>query len=391
MTDSRSPSDRSTGAESAARRAVGEARLVTDRKDLVQAVEALRLADVVGLDTEFVRERTYYPRPGLIQVSDGRQVWLLDPIALPEMPELGTVLADRDIVKVLHSVGEDLAVLEQVASQLPGPLFDTQVAAALLGYPLQLRYEHLVAECFGVELPGGKARNDWCRRPLPLELLEYAAQDVIWLPGLCRRLSGELVAAGRLDWLEEDCARLIRQAAGDSEAAPLVRVKGAGRLDNAALALLQALAEWREHQARERDLPRRFVLDDPALIELAVVAAERGADPAIATLPPRQQKRYRASLERVLDGVDLEGFERPAALDPLTPAQRERLKEMQQEIRTAAGELGIEPALIASRRELTRLLHGERPDWLDGWRGTVLGKRLPEASANMPPADGEPR
>lgn len=391
MTQKQDSRDRQSGREQRAAVAVTDALFITERTGLEAAMQACAQARVIGLDTEFVRERTFYARPGLIQVSDGDRVWLLDPIALPSMPELAEVLSDERITKVLHSVGEDLEILATVTGALPHPLFDTQLAAAMLGEPLQIRYEHLVAEIIGTELPGGKARNNWCRRPLAPDLLEYAAQDVIWLPRLCAVLSARLAEAGRLDWLEEDCARLVERARDGAGAAPLSRIKGAGRLDNAALARLDALAGWREEQARERDLPRRFVLDDAALLNLAQTAQRLGDDQAATALPARERARYGESLHATLEIADLEGFERPPWIDPLDPKERETLRALQQAVGSVADELGVEPAVIASKRELTRLVRGEHPDWLDGWRGRVLDGRLPDASATISPTDSKPR
>lgn len=391
MTQKQESRHRHGGREERAAAAVTDARFITDRAGLEAAMQACAEARVIGLDTEFVRERTFYARPGLLQISDGHHVWLLDPIELPAMPELAEVLVDERITKVLHSVGEDLEILETVTGALPRPLFDTQLAAATLGEPLQTRYEHLVANTFGVELPGGKARNNWCRRPLAADLLEYAAQDVIWLPQLCAELSARLADAGRLDWLEEDCERLVERARNASAVNPLSRIKGAGRLADAALARLETLADWREEQARERDLPRRFVLDDATLIDLARTAEAQDDHQAVASLPNREQARYGESLLEALKKADAAAFERPMWIDSLEPAERETLRSLQQAVGAVAGELGVEPALIASKRELTRLVRGEHPDWLDGWRGRVLDGRLEVASDTISPSSSAPR
>lgn len=364
-----------------ARSAARNPEWIGSRDAAERAANRWRCDAVLGIDTEFVRERTFHARPGLVQISNGEQAWLLDVVALPHFPELGEMLADRTVCKVLHSVGEDLDVLQAVGGALPRPLFDTQIAAAMLGMPLQSRYENLVEAAFGVELVGGKARNDWCRRPLADSLLAYAAEDVAWLPALKERLENRLEHAGRLAWHREDCERIVAGAGNQPPA--LSRVKGAGRLDDQALACLQALSEWREDTADRRDLPRRFVLGDDELINLATAAAKNRLDTALGELSPRHRKRYGEAIERSLTSADSERFERPAWLDTLTPEQRERVKAAQQAVGTIAEELGIEPAVIASKKELTRLVRGERPDWLDGWRGNLLAGRLEAASVSI--------
>ncbi|MFP4277909.1 MAG: ribonuclease D [Wenzhouxiangella sp.] len=357
--------------------AVAQAGLRSQPGELAAAAEDWASAPAVGLDTEFVRERTFYPRPGLIQASDGHKVWLLDAVELAKMPELGDLLNDRQRTKILHSVGEDMEVFRILTNTVPDPLFDTQIAAAMLGRPLQLRYEQLVAETLGVELAGGKARSNWCKRPLTRDLLTYAAQDVIWLPRLYQYLAEQLQTAGRLHWLHEDCARLVQSARTDDPGSPLLRVKGAGRLSDAALAVLERLAEWREQTARQRDLPRSFVIRDDDLLRLAEQAARGLLDQTLRALPDPVRRRYRDQIAAIAEQEAPSNFTRPAALVALHPDQRAWIAEAQQSIRTLAENMGIEPALIASKRELTRIARGEHPDWLDGWRGPLLGEALP--------------
>jgi len=340
-------------------------------------------ARTLGIDTEFVRERTFYPKPGLIQLSDGDRVWLIDPIERSDFSSLESVLLDSDTTKILHSVGEDLEIFRILTGVLPQPLFDTQIAAAMLGNPLQCRYEHLVEQCFGVELAGGQGRSDWCHRPLAPRLLEYAAQDVIWLPRLHEILRESLDRSGRLPWLEEDCQRLIDRAGTNQSGQPILRVKGAGRLRDSQLGWLDRLAQWRDTEAQRRDLPRSFVVRDEALLDLAENAEQAGSfAQATAALPHPVRRRYGETFQRLLEAGPTAGFQRPPELTQLTQEQRQAVKQAQNEVRDIAEELGIEPALIASKRELTRLIRGERPDWLNGWRAELVGhladRRSPE-------------
>ncbi|TVQ29276.1 MAG: ribonuclease D [Wenzhouxiangella sp.] len=357
-----------------------EAKLLNPEPNLEEAALHWAKTTTIGLDTEFVRERTFFPRPGLVQICDGQKVWLLDVAQAHPLGELGQMLERRETIKILHSVGEDLEIFRILTGKLPRPLFDTQIAAAMLGLPLQVRYENLVEHCFSVTLPGGKARSDWCKRPLAPELLDYAAQDVIWLPRLQAHLSEALEARDRLAWLEEDCQRLVDRAEHDGPTdQSLARVKGAGRLEDPALAWLATLVTWRDQQARERDLPRSFVVRDEALIEIAHALAGSGVqEAALSALPAGLRRRQGKQLLEQLDEIGpAENFERPAELNALSPEQRTWLKAAQQVVRQQAEALEIDPALIASKRELTRLVRGEQPDWLSGWRGEVLSD-LPE-------------
>lgn len=327
----------------------------------------------LGIDTEFVREKTYYPRPGLVQLSDGQQVWLLDPID-PEPPShLRDALNCQGTLKILHSVGEDLEVLQLVTGTLPAPLFDTQIGAAMLGHPLQMRYEHLVEQCFGVALPGGQARSDWCQRPLSQSLLSYAAQDVIWLPRLQQLLAEKLDRLGRLAWLEEDCQRLLSSASASDTSSAAARVKGAGRLNDGQLARLEALAKWRLEEAKRRDLPKSFIIRDEHLLTLAETSASpRAISDAIQALPPSIQRRYKGTIETMLSHPPNGDYQRPSELIALSKEEQALVKELQQATRKVADELGVDPALLASRKALLKLIREERPDWVNGWRGQWL-------------------
>lgn len=359
--------------------AVDQACMLASAETLADSAAGWLQAGAIGLDTEFVRERTYFPRPGLIQVSDGATVWFIDVVALAQPEALGRLLDHRGSTKVLHSVGEDLEIFRILTGTVPDPLFDTQIAAAMLGNPLQCRYEHLVAQVFGVELAGGQARSDWCRRPLSQSLLTYAAQDVIWLPRLCEYLGEQLDRAGRMPWLEEDCARLVERARGESDEPAVLRVKGGGRLTDAGLSVLARLAEWRDGQARARDLPRSFVIKDEQLIALAEAHARPDQlGQTLNQLPPAIRRRYAETLEALITQGPDPAFARPPEFQQLDPESREQIRSLQDAVGKIAKELAIEPALIASKRELTRLVRGQHPDWLSGWRGQLLAPALAE-------------
>ncbi len=357
--------------------AVSHARLISDAGQLAALVERWLGAPALALDTEFVRERTFYPQPGLVQISDGQAIYLLDAVALPSMPSLARLLGQADQDNILHSVGEDLEVLRILCAVVPRPLFDTQIAAALLGYPLQCRYESLVAEVLEVELPGGKARSDWRKRPLTRDLTTYAAQDVIWLPRLREVLAEALDRQGRLAWLRQDCDRLVDAACQPASEPALLRVKGAGNLADDALERLARLAEWREREARRRDLPRGFVLRDDTLLLLAAAATSAEREKQLRLLPPGAQRRYTDALMNLLEQDADSRFSRPPALIQLTQEQREQIKLCQKQIGSVAASLQIDPALLASRREITRVIRGEKPGWLDGWRREFLAEFLP--------------
>ena len=346
---------------------------VDSRAKYESMIDTLSHQSMVGIDTEFVRERTFYPEPGLVQISDGKSVWLLDVVAIKDHAPLESLINADASQKVLHSVGEDLEILSLLTSAYPQPLFDTQMAAALLGFPLQMRYEHLVEVIFGTILPGGQARSNWCQRPLSPGLLAYAAQDVIYLPTMAELLSEALDGLGRLSWLAEDCKRLITTR--DSESEPLLKVKGAGRLSRVAMAYTASLASWRDQQARQRNLPKSFVLKDELLLEMGTKAEQLGPARAVDALG-NQFRRWRDACTLALETADVAAFKVPVELIPLTASQRQCLKEWQQKTATLAESLNLDPGVLASKRQLSRLIRGETPDWLEGWRGPLLKDAL---------------
>ena len=328
----------------------------------------------IGVDTEFVRERTYFPRPGLLQFSDGEQVWLVDPVTLEGSPALaslvGAIMSNAHACKILHSTGEDLEVIDMVGHAEPSPLFDTQRAAALLGWPLQIRYELLARDLLDIEFPGGLGRNDWRRRPLPDAWIEYAANDVIALPRMREVLSEKLTRAGRLGWLVEDCRRILQRQHQVSD--PVLRVKGAAGLSDEELERLARLVHWREEQARGRDIPRGFVIADPVVLQLARRKTPRQQDfDQFEGGRQRVGRRDQAAIMALLQAGPGD-YQRPPELEVLTNEQRARIKEMQGRVKQIADELEVEPAVLASKRDLTRKVQGVDCDWLDGWRGELL-------------------
>jgi len=194
-------------------------------------MEALAEAASLAVDTEFVRERTYFPRLCLVQVAEAGRVSLVDTLALEDLGPLEALLGRRSAVKVLHAARQDLEVLMPVTGTPTGPVFDTQIAAALLGFPPQVGYADLVRQLLGVELPKGHARTNWAARPLREEQLAYAADDVRYLGPVAAALTGRLRAAGRVAWLEEDCAAVSDPALYRNEPADAWRrVKGLDRM-----------------------------------------------------------------------------------------------------------------------------------------------------------------
>jgi ribonuclease D len=334
----------------------------------------------LALDTEFVRERTYFPKLCLIQAAIGGDIELIDVLAIEDGGALAPVLTDPGRPKILHAARQDIEALLPLTFTPLAPVFDTQQAAALLGYPAQIGYAELVRQLLGVELAKGHARTDWSRRPLSREQLAYAADDVRYLPAIAAALGERLEAAGRQAWFDEESAALRDIALYRVEPAEAWRrLKGLERFNDAAFATARALAAWRERRAIARDLPRGWVLPDAAIHQLAQTRPRTREQLSRAdAVPPgtaaRAADELLAAIAAAADGAaprDTAEIGRPGA-------EELRLeKALQKELAVIAGELGIQPEILATRRELAALSRGARElPLLAGWRRDVVGKRL---------------
>jgi len=352
---------------------------------LAAAAERWRSAPLLGIDTEFVRERTFYPRLGLLQVSDGARCALVDPVALADLEPLRRVLRDERILKVAHSPSEDMEVLFHRFGEFPRPLFDTQAAAALAGREGGMSYQRLVREVLGIELAKGETRTDWLRRPLSPEQVEYAAQDVELLLPLHDALAPALVEAGRVEWVLDESRRLQEPTRFLPDPADAyLRLGGIGSLDQRQEAVLRALAAWRERQARERDLPRNFVLKETALVALARRRPQRKADlQHIPDLPPRQAERQADALLGIVheaERLPAEELPPPRTRGPRDERGRVLLDRLVDATRVRAEQLAVPPTVLASRRDLKQLLTTKAdalpPPALAGWRWQELAPVL---------------
>jgi ribonuclease D len=354
--------------------------LIGDEATMRSLVETWPPGAGLALDTEFVRERTYYPRLCLIQVAAADRLALIDPLAIADPAALLVPLSDPRRPKLLHAARQDVEALLPLTGVPLAPIFDTQLAAALLGFPAQIGYAELVRQLLGVELAKGHARTDWARRPLLPEQLAYAADDVRYLPALAALLVERLTAGGRRGWMDEESAALTDISLYRVDpAVAWRRLKGLERLQPDAQSAIRALARWREERAMEHDLPRGWVLPDAALFEIAQARPRTREDLSqLASVPRATADRAGSEILRALsDESDLPGDLIIDDGSRAGPEQLRRLKALQQRLLKIAGELEIQPEVLATRRDLMALLRGERElPILTGWRRSIVGEPL---------------
>ncbi len=348
--------------------------LVPESRD---ALPYLATDDAVGLDTEFMRERTFFAELCLVQVAAGDTLLCVDPLLNDDQSAFWQRLAELEWV--VHSGRQDIEVIYQSCSIMPRALFDTQVAAGLAGHPAQLGYAGLVKELFDVELPKSHTRANWAARPLPEALLEYAAEDVQYLLPARDKLVEELDALGRLHWAIADSALLLDPTLYTMHPELAIdRLKGARNFRGRRRTAAARLAAWREERAIQRNKPRQWILKDSVLLEMAYQLPEsKRALKSIPEMPPKVADRFADALLDIIagSGKDDNGYRPPSAPDE---SQKALLKRMQDIVAGVAKELGLANEIVASKKELSAaIMQNERNSRVfRDWRRELVGEEL---------------
>lgn len=344
---------------------------------LARLVAVLGETSIAAVDTEFVRERTYYPQLCLIQIGTGEQVACVDCLARIDLEPLYARLFDPSFTWVLHSARQDLEVVFQRTGRMPPRLIDTQIAAAFTGYAPQVGLEGLLKRAVGVELGESFARTDWSRRPLPEAPLKYALDDVRYLLAAWQQLDAELGRLDRRDWLAEDCARMLAEQPVADATAVWSRLKGVHGLPFASQCAALALVRWRETAAQRSDRPRRWLLADEVLLAIAA-ALPHDAD-ALATLVDSKYIARNAAgvLAAVASRNDADLQAEVRANEAPAIPDKALVKSLQERVRQRAATLGIEPEILATKRDLVGVALGDPPPHLrSGWRARELATVL---------------
>lgn len=359
---------------------------------LEAAVAKLRQSKAVALDTEFARFNTYYPKVGLVQLYDGNQCYLIDPLALPSLAGLVPLLQDPGVVKVLHACSEDMEVFQHCVGAIPAPVFDTQIAAAALGVGFSLGYQALVAHYMDVELPKEETRSDWLQRPLSEKQLKYACLDVTYLLQVHGQQLAALQAADRLGWVEAETAGLGRDIPTLTPPEHCYKkLKGLSQLTPVQLNTLRSLCDWRERLARQRDLPRNRVIDQRALFTMA--KKELKSHQALREVAGMSQRQVRLHGDQLLalmaEARCLPEADYPQAPPAETPVNAKLLKQLKRVVEDRAQALGVAPEFLTKRRHLEALLRSagslgtaesaseyRLPPELTGWRQAAIGDAL---------------
>ena len=348
---------------------------LVERVDTITA--DLSGSDYIGVDTEFMRERTFFANLCLVQISTDDSIYCVDPLITPDMHLFWDTVMESGWVA--HSARQDIEVIYQAAERMPKCLFDTQIAAGLLGFAPQMGYANLVNELFGVDIPKSHTRADWSKRPLGDDLLQYAAEDVEYLLPAWQKLQETLDKKGRLAWAEEDSAQLLKPSLYDIDPQLAInRLKGARKLRGRHRAAATRLATWRESEALRANRPRQWIAKDSALIEVAYRLPESiNALQEIEGLPAGLIRR---SGRQLLDIITESDNDDTSYRPPPAPgeAQKALLKTMQKKVADCADDLGLAAETVASKKDLSAVILGGNRDSriFEGWRHEIIGDEL---------------
>lgn len=349
---------------------------------LSELIEKIKRVSWLALDTEFLREKTYYPKFCLLQIATPDWVACIDPLALPQLDGLFEAIYNPAIIKVFHSCRQDLEIFYQITGKLPYPIFDTQVAAPLLGFQDNPGYAMLVSSLLNINLSKAHTRADWSKRPLTEAQIEYAADDVIYLCQIYQMVIKKLSELGRADWLISDFAELSNPELYQvSPEKAWHKIKGKNKLTGKQLSIIQALAEWREKTAQQEDRPKSWLLRDELLFDIAKLQPETVTELTnVRGINERTLNRYGKQLCQLINAAK----NRPPI--PLHENGRAAKKNQQQEaildiltalVRVRAEENALNPNILASRKDLEELLMTDDDSpLLHGWRYSMAGKEL---------------
>ena len=362
-------------------------RVIEKQKDLEALCRALATRGAFALDTEFVRERTFFIQLGIVQVSAGDLEAVIDPQPLSSLEPLFDLVAAPEVEKIVHAGEQDFAVLYEEGGGVPRNVFDTQIAAALVGYGDQISYARLVGKVTGVQLDKLETLTDWTARPLTEAQIDYSLEDVRYLPELRRHLGERLSELGRSGWEREEGSRLESDSTyRPPEPREFYRRLKASGLSAMSLGVLREVAAWREETARAKNLPRGWVLRDQSLLEIARRRPQSVKSlRQIRSLKPQQIAK---DGEAIVDAVRA-GAAEPVKEDrPDTPHLKmpdeveSTARLLEAWLYARAAEAEIAPSMLATRGDLKTLAaahyHSQLPSLplLEGWRRELVGQDL---------------
>lgn len=356
---------------------------IDSQEKLERFVEESKSAKVLAIDTEFLREKTYYPNLCLIQVAADDKVAIIDPFEIDDLDIIKPLLVDKNIMKVFHAGGQDLEIIYNELGILPEPIFDVQVAAALLGQSYQAGLASILSAFLGINIKKSDSFTDWTHRPLSESQVNYAIEDVLYLPELYAKMKGMLEEKGRLHWLDYEFAKMSDPATYTVDPYKRYRhLKRGNQLSRKQMAAARAMAAWREKEAIRRNIPRKWVLSDEQIVEACRREASsvddlfmvRGIKKSITL----KEARKVAALMKDALASDESTWPKQEIHYQSEENVDSALDLMQAMLRVISHESGIAMQVLASNSEMTLLArgHDEESGLMSGWRREVVGERF---------------
>ena len=355
---------------------------VDSNAGLAQVCADLADAPCCAVDTEFVRESTYYPVLALIQIASTDCLACIDPLSIDDFSPLVALLAADNLLKIFHSSSQDLEILYQKFGQVPTPIFDTQLAGSILGFNHQISYADLVHQITNVRLGKKHTRTDWSKRPLSEEQLDYAMDDVRYLLPVYRHLQAELESSQRSQWIARDLQAMSDPANYVQDMSDLwKRLKGVQKLKGERLQIASELCRWREEIAQQRNRPRRWIAKDDALVEIARQKPAHIDD--LASIPELPEKTVKRHGDRLIEmvaqagSVDSSLWPRHDKIKTMSPQQMALADCLVGLCRVIADENQIALATLATRKDIDNLVLNQKNSRLtQGWRFSMAGEQL---------------
>lgn len=366
---------------------------ITSNQELADFCQQASQVEAIAVDTEFVRTRTLYPQLGLIQIYDGKQLVLVDPLAIDDFSSLTALLTNPNVVKVLHSCSEDLETFWHAFKVMPSPIFDSQFAASVVGMGPALGYAKLVEIMLEVTVDKGESRTDWLARPLRIEQCDYAAKDVLYLFQLYPELKSRVVEQDKLSWVYAEIAHLsVKKQTPIPLDSVYLTIKNNWKLSSKAVLILKKLAAWRTSTARQRDMALNFVVREENLLSIATLQpTSKNELRSIPGVNPHEVRIHGDALLSIV--ADCQNVS-----EDTYPPKVKRLNDIENYKNTAASvkklcleiaeKHAIPPELVGSKKQINQLLKwcwfnqdetrdmGLQPDLLSSWRRALFVNEL---------------
>ena len=350
---------------------------IDTQEHLEKFVETISHYDWVAIDTEFIREKTYFSRLCLLQVATTDHLACIDPLAIKDISALKKILYDPKITKVWHAAHQDQEIFYNIFGEPPSPIFDTQPAAAVLGIGDQIGYAKLIESFLGITLEKTQSRTDWSRRPLSDKQLEYAIDDVRYLRQAYPKIVKRLQEQSRLEWLQSDFDRYTAAETFSPKPEKMwKKVKGHQRLKPLQLTIVQELAAWRETIALKKDLPRKWIMSDDFILDLAIQQPDNMDEISnMRTLKSKKDSRYfkdwlarihKAQQMKENDWLRLPAFKKPSQDQAIL------VDLLMVAIRKQANRHNISASIITSRKKLEKLVMSGATQLPNDWRGALV-------------------